>query len=137
MRAHRVDEVDDRRERAAVFAKRPRQDRERLARPVEDRDVGAAEAIDRLFLVADHEQLRRRRAVLGEQAHDSVLDRVRVLVFVDQQGAERAPVAQRDFRMAAQQPTGEDQQIVEGDDAFVALALLEFGRDIRGERGDL
>ena len=137
VRAHRVDEVNDRRERAAVLAERPRQDRERLARPVEDRDVGAAEAIDRLFLVAHHKKLRRRRAVLGEQAHDAVLDRVCVLVFVDQQGAERAPVAQRDLRMLVHQPVCENQQIVEGHDALFALTPLEFGGDIRGQRGNL
>ena len=137
VRAYRVDEINDRRKRAAVLTQRPRQDRERRARPVEDRDVCAAEAIDRLLFVAHHKKLRRGRAVLGEKAHNAVLDRVSVLAFVEQQCAERAPVAVRDFRMAAQQAVCEDQQIVEGDDAFVALAPFELGGDIRDQRGDL
>ena len=90
-----------------------------------------------MFLVADHEKFRRRRGVFGEKAHDAVLDRVGVLVFVDQQSAERAPVALGDLWMALKETTGQDQQIVEGDDALVALAPFEFGGDIRGQRGDL
>jgi len=39
--------------------------------------------------------------------------------------------------MLVQQAVCENQQIVEGHDALFALTPLEFGGDIRGQRGNL
>ena len=101
-----------------------RQHRERFALAIEHRHVGAAEAVNRLFFVAHHEKFRRARGAFGQKTHHAVLDRVGVLVFVDQQSAERAPVALGELWMVLEETPGQDQQIVEGDDALLALAPL-------------
>ena len=92
-------------------------------------DVGAPEAVDRLFRIADDEQLarlqrylvpgarpraaRRRRVVGGEQEHDFGLQRVGILKFVHQKISE--PLAQRRAhrRIAGHQRPRLDQQVVE------------------------
>ncbi len=60
--------------------------RRSFAAGAEDRDVGVAEAVDRLELVADEEHVLRRPA--REQVDQLALQRVRVLELVDHDRAE-------------------------------------------------
>jgi hypothetical protein len=76
-------------------------------------DLGAAPAVDRLVVVADHEHLP---GLAGEQAHEAVLDGVGVLELVDQHLAEAMAVMRQQRRgvaqhfMRAQQQFGEIDQ---------------------------
>ena len=73
-------------------------------------DVGAAEAVDRLVVVADHRQV----AVLGgEQLEPAVLGAVGVLVLVDEDVAERARVAVADLLEELEHVDRADEQVVE------------------------
>jgi hypothetical protein len=86
--------------------------------------VGAAEAVDRLLGVADQEQ----RPVGEAGREDRVLQRIGVLELVDQRdlmtaadGAAHGVGARR----VAQRRMGAHQQVVEGGDMFLALALFD------------
>jgi len=70
----------------------------------------APPAVERLILVADHEQVIVRR---GEHPHQQLLRRLDVLVLVDQHMIERRlpPLARRS--VAAQQAHGEHDHVVE------------------------
>ena len=103
-----------------------------VALEIEDvADVGAAPAVDRLVLVADHAQISRSR---GERLHDQVLDAVGVLVLVDQQ-MRRAPLPSlEDFRKALEQQPGLQLQIAEVHRVHRAHPLLVEPVDLR-DRG--
>ncbi len=75
--------------------RRPAAGRQLVAHAAEAVEVGAAEGVDRLGLVADGERAGLRA---GEQSHELDLDRARVLELVDEQvvealalGLERSP----------------------------------------------
>ena len=73
-------------------------------------DVGAAEPVDRLGIVADHHQV----AVLpGEQLEPAVLGVVGVLVLVDEDVAETGGVALADLGEELQDVDGADEEVVE------------------------
>jgi hypothetical protein len=87
-------------------------------------DLGAAPTVDRLVVVADHEHATR---VPGEQAHESVLDRVGVLEFVDQQFAEALAVMRQQRTVVAQQFVRAQQQFGEVDQPGAVAAFLVQG----------
>ena len=91
---HRVGGREDRLRRAVVLLELDHLRVREVALEVEDvADVGAAEAVDRLVVVADHHQV----AVLaGEQLQQPVLGVVGVLVLVDEDVAEGAAPALAD-----------------------------------------
>ena len=78
-------------------------------------DLGAAPAVDRLVVVADAaDVVAAALAVrLGQQPQPHVLDRVGVLVLVDQHEAEAALVLLQDVRVLAEQPDAFEQQVAE------------------------
>ena len=101
------------------------------------RDVGAAEAVDRLSVVADHRQV----AVLaGEQLEPAVLGVVGVLVLVDEDVAEGGGVAVADLREELEDVDRADEQVVEVHRVHaVQLALVELvdvGDRLLEERAD-
>ena len=87
-------------------------------------DVGAAEGVDRLVVVADRED---RVVRPGEQLQPAVLQPVGVLELVDQDVAEAPLVVLAQDLVARQQLVAAQQQLGEIDHAF-ALALLVVGR---------
>ena len=70
-----------------------RRAREILFEPEDVGDLGAAPRIDRLVVVADAAQVAAR---LGEQLQPFILDRVGVLIFVDEEVAEALAIAFED-----------------------------------------
>ena len=89
--------------------------------PLHVLDLGAAPAVDRLVVVADHEHVA---VVAGEHAHEGVLDGVGVLEFVDQELAEAVAVVRQQRRVVAQQLVRAQQQLGEIDQAGAVAALL-------------
>ena len=90
----RVGRVEDRLGRAVVLLELDDLGAGEVALEVEDvADVGAAEAVDRLGVVADDRQVA---VLLGQQLQQPVLRAVRVLVLVDEEPAEGALVALAD-----------------------------------------
>ena len=73
-------------------------------------DLGSAEAVDRLILVADHRQVP---VLSGEQLQQPVLRVVGVLVLVDQDPAEALAVAAADVLEELQHVDGAHQEVVE------------------------
>ena len=84
-----------------------------------------AEAVDRLQLVADDDQLAARPAQRLDQPQ---LQAVGVLELVDQQVAEAAAVGLADLG-PLEQPGGEDLQVLEVDPGAALLGRLEAGRE--------
>ncbi len=91
---HRVRRLEDRVRRAVVLLERDRAGAGEVALEVEDvADVRAAEGVDRLVGVPDHQQVL---VLAGDQLEEAVLRVVRVLVLVDEDVAERVlPVRAR------------------------------------------
>ena len=83
---------------------------ERLLEPHEVAVVGPAELVDRLIVVADDHDVA---VLLGEQAHELPLGDVRVLELVDEHVAEAVAPALEHVGVLAEQPHGEQQQVVE------------------------
>jgi hypothetical protein len=78
-----VGAAKDRRERAVVLLELDRHRRREVQVEAEDvGDLGAAPAVDRLVVVADHAQVLARA---GEPAHHLELGAVGVLILVDHQ----------------------------------------------------
>ena len=84
-----------------------------------------AEAVDRLELVADDDQLAARPAQRLDQPQ---LQAVGVLELVDHQVAEAPAVGLADLG-ALQQPGGEDLQVLEVDPGAPLLGRLEAGAE--------
>ena len=84
-------------------------------------DVGAAEAVDRLVRVADHEDVA---VLLGEELEQAVLGVVRVLVLVDEDVAERLLPLLARLREALEDVDREQEQVVEVDGVRGEEALL-------------
>ena len=100
-------------------------------------DVGAAEAVDRLRVVADDREV----AVLGgEQLEPAVLGVVGVLVLVDEHPAERVRVAVADLLEQLEQVDRAEQQVVEvhrvGAVQLALVALVDVGDGLLEERAD-
>ena len=91
-----------------------------LAALAEDLDVGVAEAVDRLELVADEEE------ILGRQQVDQLaLEPVRVLELVDEDGAEAPALPLADGRVVAEEVAGVQLQVFE-----VERRLSRLGRRV-------
>ena len=85
-----------------TVVQRQRQDRAGLLAPLaEDVHVGVAEAVDRLELVADEEQL-----LAGDQIDQVALKAVRVLELVDHHCAEPPRLPLPDLVVLAEQVAG-------------------------------
>ena len=106
-----VDRGEHLRPRAVVEGQRQVQ-RRALAPLAEHRDVGVAEAVDRLELVADEEHIRRARAG-AEQVDDVALQTVRVLELVDHQRAEPQLLRLAHLVVVAEQVAREQLQVLE------------------------
>ncbi len=91
-----------------------------LAALAEDGDVGVAEPVDRLKLVADEEDVPFARAV-GEQVDEIALEAVRVLELVDHDRleAQRLPVAK--LLVIPEEVAGHELEILEVEGRLTAL----------------
>ena len=89
-------------------------------------DLGAAEAIDRLVVVAHAEQTGPTLpAAVGQQAQPAVLKHVRVLEFIHQNVAETRLVMPADRLVALQQFIAAQQQFREIHNCLaLALSLI-------------
>ena len=139
-----VDEGDDRRDRAEVGG-----EGEGLAaasldealRLLVDRDVGAAEAVDRLLGVADDEELARLQAaaapvgrglplrVLGQEERDLGLQRVGVLELVHQDEVEAPLEVAAHGDRGLQDVARAEEEVLEVHDRRVRLRLLVGGEE--------
>ena len=82
-------------------------------------DIGAAETVDRLVVVADDAEV----AVAGrQQADQPVLGVVGVLVLVDQDIAEALLIVSQDIRIVGQQTDGLEEDVVK----IHAVALFQL-----------
>ena len=103
-----------------------------MAKSADDAHVGAAPAVDRLIVVADHAQVAR---LGGERAHQPILDRVGVLEFVDQHVAKaRAQLAARRAQRILRDPHHVQNQILEIDRARGEQRALIPGIDLEQGR---
>ena len=75
--------------------------------------VGTAKRVNRLVLIAHHEQALQRIRIGGQQLHQFVLDPVGVLEFVDQNVRPTGTVPVQHIPVAAKQPQRMQQEIVE------------------------
>jgi hypothetical protein len=113
----------------------------RLAPLAEDRDVRVPEAVDRLELVADREDL----GVLGEQVDQLALQTVRVLELVDHDRAEAERLLRADLSVVAQEVAREKLEILEVEGRLPCLrggvglgeAVQEGLEEIAVMRGEL
>ncbi len=91
-------------------------------------DVGPAESVHRLVRVTDHAHV----AMLARQQQDEfVLDRVGVLVLVDEHVTEPSAVVVADVGLLGQQFDGHPEEIVEVHRAGLAEAELVLVVDVR------
>src|SRR5439155_21331101 len=89
-----------------------------LAPLPEDLDVRVPEAVDRLELVADEEEL----AVLArQQVHELALETVRVLELVDHDRAEPPALALADLVVFPEELAREELQVLEVEPGFAVL----------------
>ena len=104
-----------------------------------ERDVGAAEAINRLLGVADDKQLAGQRArampvgfggIVGrEQQQDLRLQRIGVLEFVDEDVADTVLQFGAHRGAVAHQVAGDQQQVHEVEHAGALLGLFVIAND--------
>ncbi len=118
--ADRVDGGDDRRRRAEAAAEREHRGLlgGAAALAAEALEVGAAEGVDRLELVADREQPALRSAQRRDQPD---LQRARVLELVDEQMVEALALGPGDGVGAGEQLEAEQLQVVEVDSRALGL----------------
>src|SRR5438034_881763 len=133
-RRERVHEVEDRRDGAEVGSQ-GQLAAELRAHVLEHGDVGPAEAVDRLLLVAHHEH-EGRGGARRQQPHDLGLHAVGVLELVDQDGAEAAGVALAHGGVPRQDGARLADEIVEGEDGVLALAGAERIADGGDQAGE-
>src|SRR5262249_46230982 len=86
--------------------------------PLEDRDVGAAELVDRLLGGADDEKRRRRRP---HETEELVLEAVRVLELVDEDGGVARPLVRADRGVAGEKLARRREEVGEVEDRPPAL----------------
>ena len=94
--------------------------RKRAEEALEARPRGAAEAIDRLVVVADHERVTPRR----QQLDQSLLREVEVLVLVDEHVRMTSGVALEDRRVLLEHPHRQQQEVVEVEPTLFAAGTL-------------
>ena len=114
-----VDHVEHLGPRAVVLGQREHA-ADLLAPLAEDLDVRVPEAVDRLELVADEEDLG---VLVREQVDELALEPVRVLELVDHDRAEAPALALADLGVVAQQLPGEQLQVLEVERRLAVLGL--------------
>ena len=114
-----VDHVEHLGPRAVVLRQREHA-ADLLAALPEDLDVRMAEAVDRLELVADEEDLG---VLVREQVDELALEPVRVLELVDHDRAEAPALALADLGVLAQQLAREQLQVLEVERRLAVLGL--------------
>ena len=114
-----VDHVEHLGPRAVVLRQREHA-ADLLAALAEDLDVRMPEAVDRLELVADEEDLG---VLVREQVDELALEPVRVLELVDHDRAEAPALALADLGVVAQQLTREQLQVLEVERRLAVLGL--------------
>ncbi len=127
----RTEEVVDRGEHLGARAVVERQRKRSpggLAPLAEHLDVGVAEAVDRLELVADEEELRLRRT---QQVHDLGLQAVGVLELVDEDRAEARPLPVAELGLRAEQVARLELEILEVERRLAGLCLRVPGSEQR------
>ena len=130
----RAEELVDGREHLgprAVVEREGKRLLDRLAPLAEDLHVGVAEAVDRLELVADEEELR-----LGcpQEIDDLGLEAVRVLELVDEDRAETRPLALAELGLRAEEVARLELKVLEVERR---LARLRLGIALREQRQQL
>ena len=107
--------------RPRAVVQRQRQELRRLGAPLaEDPDVRVAEAVDRLELVADEEQLGAGPA---QQVDEIALEAVRVLELVDHDRAEAERLALADRLVVAEQVARGELEVLEVERRLARLRL--------------
>ena len=107
----------------AVVPRQREQLRRRRAPLPEDLDVGVAEAVDRLELVAHEEHLRGAMRA-AEQIYELALEAIRVLELVHHDRAEAELLALPDLLVVAEQVAGAELEILEVERGLAILGLL-------------
>ena len=97
-------------------------------------DVRAAEAVDRLIVVADREE---RVALSGQELQPAVLQPVRVLELVDQDVAEARLIVRAQHFVSLQQLVAPEQQLREIDHALLAALLVVGGVELARAAAEL
>ncbi len=141
-----VDELDDGLDGAEVVREVARRRAERRARAQERGDVGAAEPVDGLLRIADHEQaagigdelvpllLARVRVARREQGREVALDRVGVLELVEEEvgvALAQAPADLPSVLGVAQHRAREHEEVVELEPATPATLVGFAQRELR------
>ncbi len=127
---HGVRHVEDLRGRAVVLLEADHLGVGVVALELEDvADVGAAPRVDRLVVVAHHGEVA---ALAGQQVRDAVLGVVGVLVFVDHDVAEGAPVVLEPVGEELEQVDRLHEQVVEVHRAHLDELLLVELVDVGG-----
>jgi hypothetical protein len=105
----------------------------RRCRPTlaEHRHVGVPEAVDRLELVPDHEQVAFPS--VAEEVEQLGLQPVRVLELVDHDRGEALPLALADLRVVAEQVARLELEVLEVERRLSALGLRVRGGERRQE----
>ena len=125
VRDHRVGGFEDALRRPVVLVEHDdRRVGERVLELQQVAEVGAAELVDALSVVADDHDAA---VLLGEHAHELPLRDVRVLELVDEDVPEPLLVAVQRFGVLAEQPHGEHEQIVEVDGRRLGQPALVLG----------
>ena len=105
-----------------------------MALEVEDvAGLGAAPAVDRLVVVADHAEVA---PPAGQPPHQGKLRGVGVLVLIDHDVAEALLVFLLDLGEVIEKPDHQHDQVVEVDGVVALQALLVFGVDARRHLAD-
>ena len=133
-----VDDLEDLRPRAPVVRERQHL-ADLVAALLEDLDVGVQEAVDRLELVADEEEL-----VAGDEVDQLALEPVRVLELVDADLPEAQLLALADRLVVAEQVAGPQLEVVVVERRLAVLrrlvaaveALEELLEQLAVTRGD-
>ncbi len=99
----------------------------------EDGDVGVAEPVDRLELVAHDEEVARRVGAAGQKVEELGLESIRVLELVHHDRSEALALALADLGVVPQQPPRVELQILEVERRLAALRLGVRPREGREE----
>ncbi len=96
-----------------------------LREPPEERDLGPAEAVDRLLGVTHHHQPARRRP--RQELGDLHLQAVGVLELVDEEKAEAGAEVPADALAVPESGPGQEEEVEEIDEPALSLPLVVEG----------
>ena len=136
-----VHELEHHRRRAPVGRERLRLGPEARAQPLQEPGLRLAEAVDGLLGVAHHEQaplVPRGGDLLQVAIQDRVLERVRVLVLVQQEvlQARIEPVGEVEVELPQRGLGEQPGQVVEPQPALVLQELVVLRRELREQLGE-